>query len=458
MRRVHVALITLVGSLVVAACSERDTTSPRAIISGQSNASNTPPGPSLTCDFGATKTANRNAFSSSQDSSFTYVSAMQKAYNGGVDDKATLIGWQIGRLVAKERLTSAIKDGTALATFLVDVTRCMSDLAAGQTHGFYPPLPIAQKFIDNAVSVLTSGIWEVRGGTGVNSQVPAAGRVIDKSTGVRAFGQPRWGAEAASSPAAWPGVTQYAVFGYPTNIGALVIGAATNINTNEVPANAFELGTLPDNTPKTGIRVGICIQTDVTGGVVNRVVHNNAEILDSSFLTQLCSTTVTGYVAMGPAPSSWYASVLHQAGTFFAPNNLLADDDCAFCIGGLPSGWSPFSTGAITASNVVLTITTQPSNTRVSQTANDVAVVHATINGVPLVGVVIDSIAVSNNSGSPAGAVITDFVHGTTNTSGDATISFSVGKPGGYLITVLGHLDSFGTQSTTSKLFNVKNP
>jgi hypothetical protein len=282
--------------------------------------------------------------------------------------------------------------------------------------------------------------------------------VIDNTSHARAFGQPRWGAEATSSTPVWPGATQYAVYGYPTNVGAFVVGSATNINTNEVPKNAFELGTIPDATPKSGIRVGVCIQSDLTGGVVNRVVHNNAEILDNSFLTQLCSTTITGYVAMGPAPSSWFASVLHQAGTFFAPKDLLADDDCSFCIGGLPSGWSPFSTGAITASNVVLTFTTEPSNTVVATTSNDNAVVHAAINGVPLVGVVIDSIAVENNSGSPAGAVVTDFVKGTTNTSGDATISFSVGKPGGYMITVLGHLDTFQTQSTTSTLFNVKNP
>jgi len=460
MRRLHVALITVVGSLVVAACTERDTTSPRGITAGGSDAS-VIPAPSTTCDFSAIKSVARSYFTSNQDSALIYDAAMQKAYNGGKDTVATSIGWQIGRLVAKERLTTATASATAGSVYLIDVLRCMSDLAAGKTNGVYPPLPILQKFLDNATAVLSSGIWEVRGG-GVNSQLPVAGHVIDNNTQVRAFGQPRWGAEAVSSPAVWPGATQYAVYGYPTNVGPFVVGSATNINTNELPKNAFELGTIPDLTPKSGIRVGVCIPSDTTGGVVNRVVHNNTEILNNSFLNQLCSTGSNGPVAVGPAPSSWYASVLHQVGAFFAPKDLLAEDDCSFCIGGLPSGWSPFSTGAITASNVAVGFTTQPHNTVVntnSSVTNDTAVVRTKINGVVMPGVVIDSISVSNNSGSPAGAIITaNNLPVTTSDSGYATIKFSVGKPGGYLISVCGHLDTFPTQCGTSTMFNVKNP
>ena len=458
MRRIPVALITVIGSLVVAACSGRDATAPRGIAAGGADASVIPT-PSTTCDFSALKTAARNYFTSNQDSAFTYDAAMQKAYNGGADGNATNIGWQIGRLVAKERLTAATTTPTAGATYLIDVLRCMSDLSVAQTNGVYPALPLSANFLNNAISVLQHGIWEVRGGATAPTQLPAAGRVVNSSTNMRDFGLPRWGAEAVGGT--WPGATQYAVFGYPTNIGTLVIGSAGNINTNEVAANAFELGTLPDGTPKAGIRVGVCISVDNgTTKTANRIVHSNSQVLDYSTMTDLCDYTNTNFVASVPAPLSWYASFMRRAGSFLSPKPAFAQtEDCTDCIGGLPSGWSPFNAGAITAANVVLTLPTEPSNTVVSATPNDMAVVHAAINGVPLIGVVIDSIAVENNSGSPAGAMITATnLPQTTDANGNATVQFSVGKAGGYLVTVLGHLDSFPTQSVTSTLFNVKNP
>jgi hypothetical protein len=460
MRRIPVAIITLVGSLVVAACSGRDTTAPRGMAAGGPNASVTP-SPSTTCDFSAIKTAARGYFTSNQDSALTYDAAMQKAYNGGKDTVATTIGWQIGRLVANERLTAATTNATAGSVYLIDVLRCMSDVAAGQTNGVYPPLPLSANFLNNAVSILQHGIWDVRGGASPN-EFPAAGRVIDNSTSARNFGLPRWGAEPVNTT--WPGATQYAVFGYPTNIGTLVIGSATNINTNEIPANAFELGTLPDGTPKTGIRVGVCISVDnPTTSTANRIVHSNSQVLDYSTMTALCAYSNTSFVASATAPTTWYASFLHRAESLLAPNPAFAQSltDCTNCIGGLPSGWSPFSTGAITASNVAVSFTTEPSNTVVNTDTtrtNDTAVIQTTINGVAMPGVKIDSISVSNNSGSPAGAVITsDNLPVTTNATGFATINFSVGKAGGYLITVCGHLDAFPTQCGTSTLFNVKN-
>lgn len=460
MRRIPVALITVAGTLVVAACSGRDATAPRGIAADQANYA-TLPGPATTCDFNAIKTATRAYFTSNQDSAYDYVSAMQKAYDGGATTTATDIGWKIGRLVAKERLKSATTTGSAGRIFLLDVMQCMSNLSGGSSP--YPKLSIPDTFAVHAAEILASGVWEVRGGpAGRNSQFPAAGRVIDNTSHVRAFGQPRWGVEPVVIET-WPGATEYAVYGYPTNIGSLVIGSAGNINTNEVEANSFELGTIPDATSKSGLRVGVCIHQDVNSGIANRILHSNSEILDISNITQLCDFSNTSFTASIQSQPAWYASALHRVGTFLAPKSAFAQfGDCNDCIGGLPSGWSPFSPSGVTAASVVLSLDTQPADAAavpVGGATNDQVVVHAKVNGLDVPGVKIDSIAVYNNSGSPAGAIVTaSNLPVFTNKNGQATVQFAIGKPGGYIIIVSATLDGSRTQSVTSSMFHIKNP
>lgn len=449
MRRSSVALISLIGPLILGACTERDSTAPRSIAPGQPNAAVLVA--ATTCDANAIRAAQSAYFTSNQDSSGAYISDLKKAYGAADYSTANAVVYKIGRLVAKERLTPATTDAVTGGIFLTDVLRCLTN----QSVSPVAPEDIS-KFAANATAVVKSGIWEIRGGS-ENSEVPAAGRVIDNTSQVRAFGLPRWGAEAAG--AEWPGATQYVVFGYPTNFGTVVTGSATNINTNEVPANAFELGTIPSGTSKSGIRVGVCINEPPPDGTTNRIVHNNAEILDNSPLTALCGS---GYSASAEAASgAWYANVLQRAATLLAPKPLFAQSTCGLlCVGGLPSDWSPFGLDAITAGNIVLDFVQQPANTVVNLSAvNDSAVVRARINGAAVPGVAIDSILVAGNSGTPANAVITAFAPATTTSpNGTAKIRFAVGKAGGYTVTVYGHIDTFITQSATSALFNVKNP
>ena len=461
MRRTHAALVSLAGLIVLGACAGRDSTAPRELATDGPNASRNVP-PSTACNFTTMKSAADSYFASKTDSAYTYMNAMKKVFDGGKTDTATKIGWSIGRLVAKERLTSATQTGAGAAggAFLVGVMQCMSDVSSGTAP--YSALQIPTGFSSNAASILTSGIWEVRGGT-VNSQLPAAGRVIDNSTQAREFGLPRWGVEPATTDNTWPGATQYAVYGYPTNIGNLVIGSAGDINTNEVEANSFELGTIPSGTPKTDLRVGVCIHQDVINGVANRMVHSNSEILDINHMTQLCDFSNSSFTASVRLQPSWYASALSTIGRVLSPAPAFAQfTDCTDCIGGLPSDWSPFTPGGITVSNVVLSIVTQPNDAievvAPNTTPNVFVTIKATVNGVPVPGVSVDTIQVFNNSGSPAGAVVTAFDPGLpTGSNGQTTASFGIGKPGGYIIVISAKLDGSSTQVVTSAMFHIKN-
>jgi hypothetical protein len=379
---------------------------------------------------------------------------LKKAYGAADYATANAVVYKIGRLVARERLTAATStDASIGGIFLIDVLRCLTDGAA-------QPEDITE-FVPNATAVVKSGIWEIRGGT-TNKTVPAAGRVIDNTSGLRDFGRPRWGVELGTATS-WGG-NEYVVFGFPT-AGAVVVGSAANINTNEVPASGFELGTIPSGTSKLGLRVGVCVNQDPSQGTANRVVHDTTEVLDYSALTALCTSAPPDYVASATLNSSWYASAVRRAGAFLAPKLLFAQGtDCTLlCVGGLPSDWSPFTANAITAANIVLTITKQPSGTVVvlaspSATPNDTLVVHAAINGVAVPGVSIDSITVAGNSGTPAGAIVTSSnLPISTDKNGNATVLFSLGKAGGYTVTVYGSLDGFLTKTVTSVLFNVKN-
>lgn len=459
MRRTPAALLMFVGSVILSACSGRDSTSPRGIAPDLASFA-TSPGPATTCDFNAIKTAARNYFSSQQDSAFAYDQALQKAYNGGLDGNATAVGWQIGRLVAKERLTSATTSGAAGAIYLIDVLRCMSDVRGSAPLA---SLAIPTDLLNNAAMILNSGIWDIRDGGSTGA--PTLGKV--KAGGTRAFGAPRWGVETKTSATTWPGSITYAVFGYPVKVGTPLLTSPTNINTNDdllptygsaAPFNAFELGSVPDDLPRTDLRVGMCSVSDPTlgDGQENLLVHNNSEILPTDSPNQMCAS---GLVASTVVAPTWYASVAQRAVSLFTPQNLFAQTfDCSSCIGGLPSDWSPMGAGTLTASGIVLIITQQPTNSFIDST--NTVVVKATFSGSAAPGVKIDSITVANNSGSPAGASIkTSNVTTTSFTGKDGTftITFTVGKAGGYLVSVWSSLDGGQIPAVTSNQFQVQN-
>jgi len=467
MRRLTVATVSVAASLALAACAERDTTSPRAISSG--GASFAGRGGS-TCNFTTVSSTASAYFTSNRDPVIDMIKVMKDAYNtnNGGNVAATPEGWVILSRVADKRLTDSVTTGQAGAAFVVAVANCMADLAAS-TSPLALPAALTDNSNANLARVLNSGIFDVR--TGGATGAPAAGK--NKQGGARSLGSPIWGVETQTATSNWPGSITYAVVGYPIKDTNPLLTNAQQIDqsddlaaayqaetpTSPWPFNAFELLTLPTTavTDHSTLRVGICVAHigATNDGSVYYLVHNDAELLPNSVPGALCDLTVANGLT-GP----WYTRLAQGAARFFKPALLFAQDERDF-IGGLPSGWSPQGAGQLDASKVTLTITTQPKNNVRDSTDNSL-VVTATITGsnTPVPGVAITGLTVLNNQGSPAGAVIVDGstnLPQTTDHDGHATVHFQIGKPGAYYIVVLSNLDGGALLSPTSVKFNVKN-
>ena len=434
MRRSAVALLPVLGVLLFAACSERDTTSPH--LPGAASFSQTL-SPATSCDFTQINKSANNYFKSKQDPVYTLIGNMKLA--GGGSAAATTIGWQILKAVAGERLTSATGAASDGAVFVNDVLRCT-------TYTFPPTASpdVKQNFLDNLSLILSGGIFNVRG----NGFAPDPAAALDGSGSPQIFAQPRWGVEAAPN---WP-TGPALIWGYPVLIPNVVVSPATNINTNGTggPYNGFELGTMPDTTTKTGMRVGVCFATTTGNTAANRLFHNNNQIVLDNSPGALCSmpTPVASIDAR-----SWYTRALARAASLLAPATAQAMQDESF-IGGLPSSWSPFESGAIIGTNVQLVFTAQPQNGRAGQTVP--FTVNATINGVPVPGLDV-TVSIDNNQGSPAGAIITGGTNPvTTDAQGNAVFGITIGKPGGYLIAAVGGLSGIPTNTFVSAQFNLK--
>ena len=492
MRRYSTAVVPLVGLIVLGACSGRDSTGPRNLTADGADYAATVVVPATTCDFTAISKAAKNYFTSGNDAVYGYLKSMSSAYKTGGAASATPCGWSALGQVSLERLTSLTTNGRAGAIFVIDVLRCMADLSDAQHPQV--PLQLPSGFDTTTVAlILNSGIWEIRdGGT---AEGPAVARVsTDTVAFQRAFGLPRWGVETKTVSTLWPAPTTnpnltYAVYGYPKKLGNPLGTDPTTIDYNDVrlaaytnagvaPFNAFELGSVPYNLPRTDLRVGICAEGDVTvgNGILTHLVHNNSEILGSSPPGTMCTLT-DPLVASASAPQGWYAMFVKRALSVFQPSVLFAQDiqDCTDCIGGLPSGWTPFARGDVNASSLTDSITVQPSDPSAVSSINSLVVEPLYLHSSPVPQVTIDSITVSNNSGTPAGAVITCASvpyapysppgpscagHPTdtaTHSDGTLTIYFQVGKAGGYLVTVWASQDGVQIPPVTSTLFNVKN-
>lgn len=456
MRRKSAALVPLVGLLVLGACTGRDSTAPRGIAPDVANSA-TSPGPSSTCDFTAVKAAARDYFTSNQDPVYALIGDMSKAYGAGDYTTANTKGWAIGELVANERLTSATTNGSFGSVFVIDVLRCISDLSVNPAVRITVP----DDFITHAAAVLNSGIWEIRGPS-ATSAAPALGKVVSNlvTPNARGFGTPGWGVE--SSTGTWFS-TQHAVYAYPTSTTTLL--GPTSINTNDALGGSydgFELGTVPEDVvDHSNLRVGVCLQANgaLSDGSVNRLVHNNNEILVNSSPSALCTTYSTGVASAVRATTTWYANLMQRATALFRPSILYAQDDF---IGGLPSGWSPFSYGAVNAGAITLSFVAAPPPNTDTLTANT-AIVKATVtNGTDTAGVpgVIVTISISGNSGQAGGATFqngTTSVTGTTDKNGLASITYIMGKAGGYTLTTTGTFDGHAVGNTLVSTVNVKN-
>jgi hypothetical protein len=433
MRRTIVALVPIVGSLLFAACSDsRDATSPRSISASRNASPNSPP---TGCSF-STITGDANLYFPSRDAVFTMISDMKSLYqtrNGGAV-AATPKGFDIlARTADVRRQGLEIGDATAGGKFVSDLALCM-DLGS-----------IPSKF--NPSAALLNGVFEVRGGS-TDLTGPALAYNASPNTAATQA-SPLWGAEPKTGSWVRTAATygRYLVYGYPLG--------------TDVTTSGFELGTLPASlssflaSTDDAFRVGLCIRpANSSLTAANRLVHLGAIVTDPNSVlqqgTHFCSGNVTS-----TGSTTWFASIMHRAASLFAPKPALAQFDFAG-IGGLPDGWSPFNPNSIAGSNVVLTFGALPKNVRDS--TQFTLVVHASSPGIANVPGVSISLAVANNSGTPAQAVlIPSDASAITQTNGDATFHIAIGKPGGYTLTATGNISGVLTAGFTSAVFNIKN-
>jgi hypothetical protein len=377
------------------------------------------------------------AFFKSTDPVFAMISDMKTLYRTSAA-AATPKGFDILAQTGAVRYTSNQLTGSTAAnggTFVNDVVKCMDVGTVPAT--FDPALALGQ------------GVFEVRGNA---SGAPAAIAYNGTSNGAKVEFSPRWGVEPRTT-SGWPastgsGAPRYLIYGYPT----------TGDFAGETPGagfNAFEIGTLRADLPKSGLRVGVCthlVITDVAqthAVAANLLIHNDAVVPNES--PGFCA----GISAAAPR-TTWLARVK----AIFAPAIAFAQDPSDFSrdfIGGGPSGWSPMSWGQVAGTAMNLGFTKQPRNTDKSVAIPTFVVHAATAAGNALPGVNV-TISVFNNSGEPAGAFVSGTVTVKTDSNGDATFSdVNVNKAGGYRINASGSFGGVATNTTTSVLFNVKN-
>jgi len=390
MRRTAVAVLSAGAVALFVACSGRDSTTSRGLLTAPTSSALTIV-PATTCDIEGMEAAAHAYFSSRSDVVFNTIELMEAARNTHQTATANAYGFVMLREVAAKRLTSGVvATATAAgAAFVTDVLRC--------TTLTFPPTAspaVKQTFLDNLALILSAGIFDVRGGPDDATTSAAAYLSVG---GVRTPAAPHWGVEPHPT---WPTDGHFLVYGYPTLSSNSVIDPATNLNTNGPDTyNSFEIGTIPDSHPKDGLLVGICYSSVTGTTVANRLIHNNANLFDNSPPSLLCSTPVASLESM-----KWYARVFQRAVSVFAPKTANAMQGGEIDIGGLPSSWSPFSTALIVGSSVGTAFTTQPPATPSVGKAFPV-IVQAMTNGVPVPGVSV-TLSIVNNNGVPAGAII----------------------------------------------------
>jgi hypothetical protein len=436
MRRSAVAVVPLVAAaLVFVACSERESTSPR--LPSGANFSQTLT-PATTCDFTQINKAAGQYFTSAQDPVNALITNMKGQSTAAA---RTPIAWDILRAVAAERLSASTTTGSIGAIFVNDVLRCT-------TFAFGAGADVDTGFTNNLALVLDQGLFGVRG-VGSDATRPAVAMVAGRNAA-----PPGWGVQPDPSVGTWPTDRgTFLVYGYPTLITGLPVNPATSINGT---FNAFELGAVPFGTHKDGMLVGICSQS-VSGGntIANRLTHNLNEIIVNANPAALCLAAGSPPPLLGLQSRS--RDALRRFASLFTPATAYASD---VDIGGTPSSWSPFSTAALLGSSLMPTFTTggQPNDAVVG--GNVHAAVNVSINGIPVPGVDL-TVAIDNNQGAPAGAIITSgdaSTHATTDVHGNATFDITIGKPGGYLIAVGGNLTGVTTGGALSAQFHIKNP
>jgi hypothetical protein len=414
---------------VLAACStERESTAPSVAAPSATAASLTLPA----CNFSTMRSDARAFFDKSTDVAFDYISAMSRA----AEPARTAAGWQIINEISTARLTSRQETPWA-STAAIGEALTLDVLACSQGVG-----DVSTVAAGSLGSAIAAGIFEVRGGTYTNA--PAFGYL--NVSNAKAHSAPRYGVENRNGGTTWAG-NPFLIVGVPTQYGPTYVPTNTNINTNGVPKNGFDLFSIPLSQAKAGYVIGVCVPAVANSATANMLIHNGV-IQDQISPTQLCDPLVGSL-----SSPSFFASLAHRALSFFTPTSayaqLLAEDFS----GGGPTSWSPNVVGSVAGGSVELAFTTQPPvNVNIGENAH--VEVTATINGQPVPDVVV-TIGIDGNFGTP-GSIVGP-TQATTNANGVASYDVSFTKAGGTYLRAIGSLGGIATQTKRSDQFWVKN-
>ena len=271
------------------------------------------------------------------------------------------------------------------------------------------------------------------------------------------------------------------------NRDVLVYGYSINGTASGLPSasqfGAYDISTLPVTTtsskPFTGsYSVGVCFRNYVDG--VNtpttrevpsavRVQHTTSpEFLNAT--EDLCSATYASNDASFGQRLLAYAG---RAASLFVPSALYAAGDAKTGVGGFGSDLSPFYTPNLGGLNVAYV--QQPTdNSAFGGIIPPIAVSVTTVNGAIIGRGSTVVLYVANNSGSPAGAVMTwatgysgDPCPSTAPagsicklvdpTTGVATFNgATTDKPGGYILAAYANLNGIESAPLNSNSFNMK--
>jgi hypothetical protein len=430
MRRTPVALVPLAVAGLLAACStERESTAPKAVAPAATASSLTLPA----CSFSTMRADARAFFDRSTDIAFDYISEMSRA----AEPARTEAGWHVINEISTARLTGRQKTpwsttaaaGEALA---LDVFACSQGIGDVST--------VAAGSLGSAIF---AGIFEVRGGSYTNA--PAFGYLAVANE--KAHSAPRYGVENRNGGTTWAG-NPFLIVGVPTQYGPTYVPYATNINTNGVAKNGFDLFSIPLSQAKAGYVIGVCVPAvQTSNGTANMLIHAGV-IQDQISPNQLCDEQIGAL-----SSPSFFASLAKRAVAFLTPTaahaQLLAEDYG----GGGPTSWSPNVMGSVAGASVVLDFTAQ--SPLVANIGDNVHFeVTATINGQPVPDVVV-TIGIDGNFGTPG--LINGPTQAVTNASGVATFDVSFTKAGSTYVRSIGSLGGIATQTARSDQFWIRN-
>ena len=254
------------------------------------------------------------------------------------------------------------------------------------------------------------------------------------------------------------------------NTWALTLGGRTFIyaqkNTTALVGGligaAYDWNTVPKRTtlPNRTLVLGICQQDAKSLLQENSAIVQFQSVAFLEALTgrKLCPTTV------GTEGGSW-RDPFGLARRLFTPTPAFAAVVNPGGTGGKIGGFSTFY--VVDAGSIVLTITQQPTDGLINKPITVKVRANANVtdqngtNTAPIEGVIVTA-TVAGNSGSfnLAPPIPTD----TTDTAGEATLTFQIDKPGGYTVTVSTQnlvnsttpLQSYPPVSVTTNLFNLQ--